>query len=237
MEFSVQENWWQLVLIAVVCYMLGRINFAWIISRLMHKDITKMGSGNPGTMNVTRELGITAGVITFVGDALKGGVPMLVCFFLYRNYRFVGTQVSVADFMRYFTAVFVVLGHVFPFSPHYKGGKGIASTLGLFWVGLSCESPWWILGGAGVAVIIITFIKVTHWGSLGSLFGVSGCSIIQFVIFYNRYVNVTNFELNAYLVCLFVFILVLDVLTWGAHHKNVRRLFAGEEHKTSAKKK
>ena len=62
-------------------------------------------------------------------------------------------------------------------------------------------------------------------------------AVVQFVIFYNRYVNVTNFELNAYLVCLFVFILVLDVLTWGAHHKNVRRLFAGEEHKTSAKKK
>ena len=236
-EFSLKENWWQVALIAVVCYLIGSINFAWLISRLMHKDITKMGSGNPGTMNVTRELGVKAGVATFLGDALKGVVPMLICFFLYRNYRFEGTQVRVSDFMRYFTAVFAVIGHVLPLSTHYKGGKGIASTLGIFWGALACENAWWILGGFGVAVIIIGFISLTHLGSLGSLSGVSGCSIVQLVIFFNRYVNVANFTLNAYMVCLFAFILILNLLTWFAHHKNVRRLFAGEEHQTSFKKK
>ena len=196
-----------------------------------------MGSGNPGTMNVTRELGIAAGVATFVGDALKGVIPMLICYFIYRDYYFVGTVVSVADFMRYFTAVCVVTGHIFPLSTHYKGGKGIASTLGIFWCGLSLENPWWILGGFGVAASIISFISLTHWGSLGSLFGVSGCSVIQLAIFFNRYVNVVGFTLNAYLVCLFMFIFALDILTWGAHHQNVKRLFAGEEHRTRLKKK
>ena len=236
-EFSLKENWWQFVLIAALCYLIGSINFAWIISRIMHKDITKMGSGNPGTMNVTRELGLAAGIATFLGDALKGAVPMLICFFIYRKYRFENTTVMVTDFIRYFTAVFVVFGHIFPLSRHYKGGKGIASTLGIFWCGLALENAWWILGGFGVAAIIITFIRVTHWGSLGSLLGVSGCSIIQLVIFFNRYVNVTFFTLNTYLVCLFLFILILDILTWGAHYKNVRRLFSGEEHRTSIKKK
>ena len=236
-EFSLQENWWQFALIAVLCYLIGSINFAWIISRLMHKDITKMGSGNPGTMNVTRELGVKAGVATFLGDALKGVIPMLICYFIYRNYRFEGTLVCVADFVRYFTAVFVVIGHIFPLSTHYKGGKGIASTLGIFWCGLSLENIWWLVGGIGVAVLIISFISLTHWGSLGSLLGVSGCSIIQLVIFFNRYVNVIGFTLNVYLVCLFMFILALDILTWGAHRKNLKRLFAGEEHKTSFKKK
>ena len=80
-------------MIAIVCYLLGSINFAWLISRAMHKDITKLGSGNPGTMNVTRELGIRAGIITFAGDALKGVVPMLVCFFLYRFCRGKGRHV------------------------------------------------------------------------------------------------------------------------------------------------
>lgn len=236
-EFSLQENWWQFALIAVLCYLIGSINFAWIISRLMHKDITKMGSGNPGTMNVTRELGVKAGVATFLGDALKGVIPMLICYFIYRNYRFEGTSVCVADFVRYFTAVFVVIGHIFPLSTHYKGGKGIASTLGIFWCGLSLENIWWLVGGIGVAVLIISFISLTHWGSLGSLLGVSGCSIIQLVIFFNRYVNVIGFTLNVYLVCLFMFILALDILTWGAHRKNLKRLFAGEEHRTSFKKK
>ena len=231
--FSFLENWWQFLLIAIVCYLLGSINFAWLISRAMHKDITKLGSGNPGTMNVTRELGIRAGIITFAGDALKGVVPMLVCFFLYRDYYFEGAKVLVSDFVRYFTAVFVVIGHIFPASPFYKGGKGIASTLGIFWCGLSLENAWWILLGFVVAAVIITFIMVTEWGSLGSLFGVSMCSIFQLLYFYTRYADMMKFALNPYLVCLFLFIFALNILTWFAHKKNVKRLFAGEEHRTS----
>lgn len=236
-DFSILENWWQFLLIAVVCYFIGSINFAWLISRAMHKDITKLGSGNPGTMNVTRELGIKAGVSTFAGDALKGVVPMLVCFFLYRDYRFEGTTVAVSDFVRYFTALFVVIGHIFPASTHYKGGKGIASTLGIFWCGLSLENAWWILLGFAVAAFLITFILVTEWGSLGSLLGVTGCSIVQLVMFFTRYAAVMKTAFNPYLVCLFGFILALNFLTWFAHRKNVMRLFAGEEHRTSFKKR
>lgn len=197
-----------------------------------------MGSGNPGTMNVTRELGVKAGAATFVGDALKGVIPMLICFFLYRNYYFEykGEVVAVSDFIRYFTAVFVVLGHILPLSTRYKGGKGIASTLGIFWCGLSLESPWWILLGIVVGACIITFITLTEWGSMGSLFGVSGCSIIQLVIFFTRYEGVMKLGFNPYLVCLFVFIFILNIFTWLAHRKNLRRLFAGEEHRTSFKK-
>ena len=197
-----------------------------------------MGSGNPGTMNVTRELGVKAGAATFVGDALKGVIPMLICFFLYRNYYFEykGTTVLVSDFIRYFTAVFVVFGHIFPLSTRYKGGKGIASTLGIFWCGLSLESPWWILLGLVIGVGIITFITLTEWGSMGSLFGVSMCSIIQLVIFFTRYEAVMKLGFNPYLVCLFAFLFMLDIFTWVAHRKNLRRLFAGEEHRTSFKK-
>ena len=234
--FSLLNNWWQLLIIAVICYFLGSINFAWIISRLMHKDITKMGSGNPGTMNVTRELGVKAGAATFLGDALKGAVPMLACFFLYKDYYFEGTMVAVSDFMRYFTAVCVVIGHIFPLSGHYKGGKGIASTLGIFWCGLSLESPWWILLGFVVGIVIISFILLTEWGSMGSLLGVSSCSIIQLIIFFTRYSAMMKLGFNPYLVCLFGFILALNLLTWFAHRKNVMRLFAGEEHRTSFKK-
>ena len=57
-EFSFAQNWWQFLLRAIVCYFVGCFNFAVLISRLKRNDITKMGSGNPGTMNMSREFGI-----------------------------------------------------------------------------------------------------------------------------------------------------------------------------------
>ena len=71
-------------MIAIGCYLIGCFNFARLISRSKHKDITKMGSGNPGTMNMSREFGLKIGLLTFFCDALKGGVPALISYFLYR---------------------------------------------------------------------------------------------------------------------------------------------------------
>lgn len=231
-EFSIVQNWWQFLIVAIVCYLIGCFNFARVISRKKQRDITTIGSGNPGTMNMTREFGIKTGFLTFLCDALKGGVPALICYFIYRSYIFEGTEIPVSDLMRYFAGLFVVVGHIFPVTMKFKGGKGIASTLGLFWFGLMCESPWWILIGFGVLLTIVLVIYVTEYGSVGSLYGVTTFSIIQAVIFLLRY---NDFAVNAYLVCLYVPILLIVILTWAAHHQNLRRLFAGEEHKTSLK--
>ena len=233
-EFIFSQNCWQFLLIAIACYLIGCFNFARLISRFKHKDITKMGSGNPGTMNMSREFGMGIGILTFVGDAVKCGVPLLSCFFIYKGYVFADTNVAVSDFIRYFCVLFVILGHIYPVTTGFRGGKGIASTMGAFWFSLSCENLWWILGGALIAAFLVSFIKITKWGSLGSLLGVSGCSIIQMALFTFRYAETA---LNAYLVCLYMIILSINFLTWWAHRQNVLRLFAGEEHKTGAKKK
>ena len=233
-EFVVSQDWWQLLLIAAICYFVGCFNFARLISRLKHKDITKMGSGNPGTMNMSREFGMKIGVLTFVCDALKSGVPLLVCHLIYRGHVFAGTDVLVSDFLRYYCVLFVITGHIYPATTGFKGGKGIASTMGAFWFSLSCENLWWILGGAAVAIFLVSFIKITKWGSLGSLFGVSGCTVAQMVIFVTRY---ANSSVNAYLVCVYMFLLAINFLTWWAHRANLIRLFSGEEHKTGSKKK
>ena len=232
-EFSIAQNWWTLPLWAVVCYLIGCFNFAVLISRLKGSDVTKIGSGNPGTMNMSREFGLKVGLITFFCDALKGGVPAIIAYFVYRNYVFAGTSVVVADFFRYYCGLFVVVGHIFPVTMGFKGGKGIASTLGLFWGCLSCESPWLILIGFVWLLCIVLFIYWTEWGSLGSLFGVSVFSVLQAIIFIQRYGEI---PLNAYLVCLFLFIFAINILTWCAHRKNLARLFSGEEHRTSLKK-
>ena len=222
------------MLVALVCYFIGSFNFARIIARSKHKDITKMGSGNPGTMNMSREFGLKFGALTFLCDALKGGAPALIGHLIYRGYVFSGTQFAVTDFIRYFCGVFVIIGHIFPAWQRFKGGKGIASTLGLFWFSLSCENLWWLLVGFGVAIIIIGFIYLTEWGSLASLFGVTGCSIAQLIVFLITY---GSMQFNAYMVGAYACLFVLNLLTWGAHRKNIVRLLAGEEHRTSIKNK
>lgn len=233
MEFSFKENCWQFLVVAVICYLLGGLNAARLFSRSKNQDITKMGSGNPGTMNTTRVYGWKAGCVVFLGDALKAAVPVLLSYLYYRDYVFAGTNVVVSDVMRYYSASFVTIGHIFPIYQKFKGGKGIASTLGAFWVALSCESLWNILTGVGVAIAYVGFVYWAEFGSLASLFAVSGCTIGQAVIYVFRY---GSEPFNAYLVCVYVSLLALAVLTWCAHNKNLVRLFAGEEHRTSFKK-
>ncbi len=231
--FYLSYNWWQLPIMAIVCYLIGCFNFARVISRKKNKDITKIGSGNPGTMNMTREFGLKIGVLTFLLDALKGGVPALISYFIYRNYYFAGTAVQVSDFTRYFCGLFVIIGHIFPVTARFKGGKGIASTLGLFWFGLACEGGWWALIVFGLLVLLVLFIAWTEWGSLGSLLGVTGLSVVQMVLFCQNY-GIGSF--NAYLVATYACILAVNVLTWCAHHVNLARLFSGEEHHTSIRR-
>ena len=131
-SFSMAKNWWQFLIMAVVSYFLGCINIARIIARKKHKDITKMGSGNPGTMNMSREFGWKVGVLTFLFDAAKGAIPVLVVHIVYKNYTFAGTLVHVSDVARYFCGLFAVLGHVLPVVYKFNGGKGIATTFGVF---------------------------------------------------------------------------------------------------------
>lgn len=232
-NFSFVQNWWQFIIVAFVCYFIGCFNFARFISRVKKRDITKIGSGNPGTMNMSREFGLKIGLLTFLCDALKGGVPAIIGYFIYRGYVFAGTATLVSDFVRFWCGLFVVIGHIFPVTMHFKGGKGIASTLGLFWACLSCENPRWILCAFLCLVGIVVFIFLTEWGSLGSLLGVSGFSVIQMIIFFFRY---HALPVNAYLVATYLVIFLINVLTWVAHRQNLSRLFAGEEHHTSIKK-
>lgn len=181
---------------------------------------------------MSREFGLKVGLMTFFCDAFKGGIPATIAFFLYKNYVFAGTDVLVSDMVRYFCGVFVVIGHIFPVTMRFKGGKGIASTLGLFWICIGCEDPWWLLIGFGGLLFIVLFIFVTEWGSLGSLLGVTGFSLVQMIRFLIRY----EMAFNAYLVALYMIILAINVLTWVAHRQNLSRLFAGEEHHTSIRK-
>ena len=124
--------WWQFLLLAIGSYLMGNINFAIIISKLKKKDIRTLGSGNPGTLNMSRNFGLKIGLLTLVLDIFKGAIPTFIGFIIYRNTYFVGTSLSIELLAKVGCGFFAVLGHVFPVFMKFKGGKGIATTIGVF---------------------------------------------------------------------------------------------------------
>ena len=232
-DFYISEKWYYFIIAAAACYLVGCFNVAVINSQFKNRDIRDVGSGNPGTMNMMRTFGLKVGIINFFCDALKGGLPVLAVYFIFRNSVFAGTDVVVADVMRYFCGLFVVIGHIFPVTMKFKGGKGIASTLGLFWVALSCECWWYVFIGLGVCLIVFAYIAVSEWGSMGSLLGVSAFSIWQAALFFSRYVHELK---NGWVIFCFMLLLAINLFTWIAHHKNLYKLLGGEEHRTSIKR-
>ena len=228
-EFDFAQNWHYFVIAAIVCYLIGCFNFAVLISRSKKKDIRNVGSGNPGTMNMTRTFGLKTGIINFFCDLIKGGVPALTGYLLFKGFVFKGTDILVSDFARYFFGVFVIIGHIFPVTLKFRGGKGIASTLGLFVFALGCERVWYLLILVAIHLALFVYIALTEWGSMGSLLGVSLLTIWQAVLFVIRY---SGKLLNGWVISLFGILLLINILTWAAHHKNICRLLVGEEHRT-----
>lgn len=106
------------VFVAIVAYLLGNISPARIISKIYGVDITAEGSGNPGTTNVIRTLGLKAGLLTLLIDALKGYIAVKFGFAL---------AWPVGEYEAF---VFVIIGHCFPYFYKFKGGKGVAAALG-----------------------------------------------------------------------------------------------------------
>lgn len=228
-EIAFSQLWYWLLLCAVLCYFIGCFNFAVLISHFKKKDIRGIGSGNPGSMNMTRTFGLKVGIVNFICDACKGGLPALAGFLIFREYVFSGTEVLVSDFIRYFCGVFVIIGHIFPVTLKFKGGKGIASTLGLFLFTMSMEQWWYVFIVIASFVLLFLYMGVAEWGSMASLMGVSGLTVWQSVIFVIRY---QSGLLNGWVIATFMILLIINFLTWFAHRKNIYRLLAGEEYCT-----
>ena len=231
LEFS--QIWYWFIVMAVVSYFVGCFNFALLISKIKHKDVRKMGSGNPGTMNMSRQFGLKIGAITLFCDMIKGGLPLLIAYFIFRGKVFAGTDVLVSDLARYVCGVSVIVGHIYPVTMKFKGGKGIACTVGMYAFALCCEYWWMIFVVLAVLLFTLFYIWASEWGSMGSLLGVSLFTAIQGVLFFLRYAGEMN---NGFVVAIFLLLLFDCFLTWFAHRRNIVALLAGEEHHTSVKK-
>lgn len=191
-----------LIFISIISYILGSIPFALVVCLPFGVDPRKEGSKNPGATNVARLLGKKWGFITFLGDASKGVLALLIASFLSSKTPYSQELIlSLAGF-------FAVLGHLFSVFLGFKGGKGVATTIGVFL----------FLAPKAILVSLLTFLAgvvLTGFVSVGSLLTTFFLPINLFIFNYP----------TEYIICA----TVLGILIWYKHKENIKRLLRGEE--------
>jgi glycerol-3-phosphate acyltransferase PlsY len=191
-----------LILSILIAYLLGNLSGAMILSRLRGDDIRKHGSGNAGTTNVLRSYGTGWAVATLLMDVLKGVAAVLIGRALY------------GDTGAYAAAVMVVVGHIWPAVWGFKGGKGIATALGVL---LTVD---WRLGLLALAVALAVMFA-TQRVSPGSIVGAIAAPFLAWKL-------VPGFV---------PYVAVLALIVIIKHWPNIKRIFKGEEPKVNFKKK
>ncbi|MBE5757125.1 MAG: hypothetical protein E7342_04915 [Clostridiales bacterium] len=227
------NNYITLLILAIFSYLLGSVNFAIIISKIKNKDIRDVGSGNPGTLNMSRNFGLGLGLLTFFLDVLKGAIPALVSFFIFRN-KFDETGLfNLSHLAIYVCGFSAILGHIYPVFLKFKGGKGIATTIGVLLVCECTEGLAWAIVAVMAIVAAVAFIYITEFGAMGSFIAITPpaiCGGIRLYLYYGTIKEVSCFYIITSLI-----ILLICFFTWFAHRKNIERMLAGEEHPTSIK--
>ena len=208
------------IIIGVVSYLIGSVNSSILISRALDKDIRTSGSGNAGATNMLRTYGKKMGVITLILDVLKGVVCILIANITAKVITGGNVDATWAA-LPYIAGVCVALGHNFPLYFGFKGGKGVATSLGVVLM-----LDWKI--GLIVAVIAVGIMAITKYVSLGSIIG--GISFIAAEIIK---MAVTGEFRPIQLIC----VVVLGGLLVIRHHANIKRLLNGTENKLGSKKK
>lgn len=224
-----------LIIFGVASYFVGNINWALIISKLKKSDIREMGSGNPGTLNMSRNFGLKLGLLTFFLDILKGAIPTLVAYFAMKGRYFYMSNFPVNEFGIYLCGFCAVLGHIYPMLLKFRGGKGIASTIGVFLVTESVHGWEWAVIAIMALVAAGLFIYFTEFGAMGSFIAITPpavASSIRLFLWFGRD-NLVNGIALYVITNMFVFAICL--ITWFAHRKNIERMLSGDEHPTSIK--
>jgi glycerol-3-phosphate acyltransferase PlsY len=190
------------ILLVVGGYLVGSIPTGVILARLFSAtDIRREGSGNIGATNVYRVLGAKLGVITLVGDVVKGVVPVILTRF------FMGDEVWIAS-----VAFSTFLGHLYPLFLRFRGGKGVATALGIFMV----IAP---LVTAGAVIVFIVVVMRWKYVSLGSL--AASASMPLFL------------GVGGYAMVYGGLSMMIGGLIFYRHGDNIKRLWEGKEKKLS----
>jgi glycerol-3-phosphate acyltransferase PlsY len=206
------------VLVIILAYLLGSIPFGYLIVRATEGgDIRETGSGGTGATNVSRRAGKAAGVLTLFLDALKGAAAVLIAmWWLNATTPADGSNNSNAWLVAA-AAMAVMVGHILPVWLKFRGGKGVATGVGVFLVLMPA-----VVGIA--AIIFVTIVLLTRYVSLASMVAAASIPLLALLKF--RFVSADNNF--APLITSAVFGATLILL---AHRKNVVRLLQGQESK------
>ncbi len=187
----------------IFAYLLGSIPTGLLLARLVGGvDIRTAGSGNIGATNVYRTMGRTVGIMTLVGDCLKGLLPVLVA-----------KQLGYAEVWILAIGLAAFIGHVFTIFLRFKGGKGVATALGVF------------LGVAplAVSIVLLVFIIIvwaTRYISLGSILAAAAMPLAVWLM----KASAVQISMTA----------IIALIVIAKHHENIRRLLSGTESKFKA---
>jgi glycerol-3-phosphate acyltransferase PlsY len=206
-------------ILVLIAYLLGSIpTSVWVGKTFFRIDIREHGSGNAGATNTIRVLGWKAGLPVFIFDVFKGWLAVSLADFFMADLVIPENLV----FFKISLAAAVVLGHVFPVFAGFRGGKGVATLLG---VGMALYPVTvWIVLGVFIAVLLLS-----GYVSLGSVMGAILFPFIDYFLLHQE---------SAWLTGLSILVAIFIPIT---HRKNIRRLLKGEEtrffHWKSAKKR
>lgn len=186
--------------LVIIAYLFGSVSAAVIVCKVMQLDDPRtIGSRNPGTTNVLRLHGKKAAVLTLAGDLIKGLVPVLLV-------RMLGAP----DLIVALSALAAFCGHIFPVFFNFKGGKGVATLIGVLF------GMHWLLG----TVFITSWLVIAFLFRYSSLAGLSSAALLPaFAIF----LQVPVFYVGS--------IVVMTIILFWRHRSNIRKLIAGKEDK------
>lgn len=187
------------ILIVALSYLAGSVQTGLIVARARGLDPLAAGSGNPGAVNVARTAGWAAGAVTLAGDVMKAFIPTLLCrTCLFPDLPGLWCACGLA----------AILGHLVPVLSGFRGGKGVASALGV----MAALEPWAAAAGFGTFVIVLT---ATRRASAGSLAGTVFSFLCVLVLSSPAEVVISHA------------VMLLAIVV--SHRSNLRRLAAGRE--------
>ena len=209
------------ILMAVIAYAIGSVNFSIIFSKKFAGfDVREKGSGNAGTTNMLRSVGKGLAALTLICDILKGVVAILIAYWIGN----ISKDNTNPEILIQIAGIFAVIGHTFPVYFGFKGGKGVATSLGILllinWqIGLIC------------LVFALLVMILTRMVSLGS--------IMAAVLFPVLTIFITPGDNSHYLVnegSYIIFGFIMAIIVIFNHRANLMRIYKGEENKISFKK-
>ena len=205
------------IIVAIIAYFIGSISFSVLISKKMAGfDVREKGSGNAGSTNVLRSVGKRAALLTLLCDILKGVISILIAIGIGKIAKDVDKALLVQ-----IAGIAVVLGHTFPIFFGFKGGKGVATSLGILLM-----TNWQI--GLICLVFALALMALTQMVSLGSCTAAVLFPVLTLFIKDHFIVS----EGSNY----FVFSLILAAIVLFNHRSNIKRMLNGTENKLSFKK-